>query len=129
VLLPFAAAAAAMATKIATMRTLQGHPNMLTLHEVFEDAEGFHVVVEFCKGKAMLEAIHDRVRMQHCFCKLLLQAVPANSSCKLFLQAVNHTASRKTPLCTDRTKDARRSCSAYQLRPACACFFPAGPLE
>lgn len=50
----------AMGTKIATMRTLQGHANMLSLHEVFEDAEGFHVVVEFCKGKALLESIHDR---------------------------------------------------------------------
>jgi penicillin V acylase-like amidase (Ntn superfamily) len=54
-----------MATKIATMRTLQGHANMLTLHHVFEDAEGFHVVVEFCKGKALLESIHDRVSGLH----------------------------------------------------------------
>jgi serine/threonine protein kinase len=59
---PAAAATAAMATKIATMRTLQGHRNMLRLHHVFEDDEGFHVVVEYCKGAALLEQIHDRVR-------------------------------------------------------------------
>lgn len=51
-----------MVTKIATMRTLQGHPNMLELHGVFEDEEGFHVVVEYCKGAALLDQIHDRVR-------------------------------------------------------------------
>lgn len=51
-----------MATKIATMRTLKPHPNMLQLHAVFEDEEGFHVVLEFCKGAALLEQIHNRVR-------------------------------------------------------------------
>lgn len=54
--------APAMATKIATMRTLKPHPNMLKLHGVFEDEEGFHVVLEFCKGAALLEQIHNRVR-------------------------------------------------------------------
>lgn len=54
--------AAAMATKIATMRTLKPHPNMLQLHDVFEDEEGFHVVLEYCKGAALLEQIHNRVR-------------------------------------------------------------------
>jgi serine/threonine protein kinase len=51
-----------MATKIATMRTLKPHPNMLQLHDVFEDEEGFHVVLEYCKGAALLEQIHNRVR-------------------------------------------------------------------
>lgn len=51
-----------MATKIATMRTLSPHPNMLLLHDVFEDEEGFHVVLEFCKGAALLEQISNRVR-------------------------------------------------------------------
>lgn len=51
-----------MVTKIATMRTLQGHRNMLLLHGVFEDEEGFHVVVEYCKGAALLDKIQDRVR-------------------------------------------------------------------
>jgi serine/threonine protein kinase len=50
-----------MATKIATMRTLSSHPNMLKLHGVFEDEEGFHVVLEYCKGAALLEQIHNRV--------------------------------------------------------------------
>lgn len=50
----------AMATKIATMRTLKPHPNMLQLHDVFEDEEGFHVVLEYCKGAALLEQIHNR---------------------------------------------------------------------
>jgi serine/threonine protein kinase len=80
-----------MGTKIATMRTLQGHANMLTLHEVFEDAEGFHVVVEFCKGKALLESIHDRVRSHSSSCKHFLQAVPTRSSCKP-LQSLNPLA-------------------------------------
>jgi serine/threonine protein kinase len=53
---------AAMATKIATMRTLSSHPNMLKLHDVFEDEEGFHVVLEYCKGAALLEQISNRVR-------------------------------------------------------------------
>lgn len=61
-LLAAAVPGAAMVTKIATMRTLQGHPNMLQLHGVFEDEEGFHVVVEYCKGAALLEQIHDKVR-------------------------------------------------------------------
>ncbi|KAF8071086.1 CPK12 [Scenedesmus sp. PABB004] len=56
----FAQQRRAMTTKVATMRTLQGHNNMLRLYEVFEDGEGFHVVVEFCKGAALLEQIHDR---------------------------------------------------------------------
>jgi serine/threonine protein kinase len=53
-----------MATKIATMRTLKPHPNMLKLHAVFEDEEGFHVVLEYCKGAALLEQIHNRVGTQ-----------------------------------------------------------------
>jgi serine/threonine protein kinase len=68
-----------MATKIATMRTLQGHANMLALHHVFEDSEGFHVVVEYCKGKALLESIHDRVSC--CTSDFMfLQDVPASWS-------------------------------------------------
>jgi serine/threonine protein kinase len=55
-----------MATKIATMRTLKPHPNMLQLHAVFEDEEGFHVVLEYCKGAALLEQIHNRVRPGPC---------------------------------------------------------------
>lgn len=86
-----------MGTKIATMRTLQGHANMLSLHEVFEDAEGFHVVVEFCKGKALLESIHDRVRLggelflqaaaDSCACRQFLQAAADSCSCNLFVRA------------------------------------------
>lgn len=56
-----------MATKIATMRTLRSHPNMLKLHGVFEDEEGFHVVLEYCQGAALLEQIQARVR-EHVNC-------------------------------------------------------------
>jgi len=28
---------------------------------VFEDEEGFHVVLEYCKGAPLLDAIHDKV--------------------------------------------------------------------
>lgn len=59
------AAATAMATKVATMRCLSPHPNMLKLHGVFEDEEGFHVVLEYCKGAALLEQIHNRVSLTH----------------------------------------------------------------
>eukprot|EP00775_Hariotina_reticulata_P006118 gene6118-6357_t len=50
----------AMVTKIAVMRTLMDHPNMLKLHGIFEDEEGFHVVLEYCKGAPLLDAIHDK---------------------------------------------------------------------
>ncbi len=39
------------------MRTLQGHPAMVKLYEVFEDSEGYHVVVEFCAGGAIFDQI------------------------------------------------------------------------
>jgi serine/threonine protein kinase len=67
-----------MATKVATMRTLKGHTNMLQLHGVFEDDEGFHVVVEYCKGAALLEQIHDRVRVW-CGCGAGIWCTSSNS--------------------------------------------------
>ena len=51
-----------METKIATMRTLKGHPNMLDLQELFEDDEGFHVVVEYLPGQALFDTISANVR-------------------------------------------------------------------
>jgi serine/threonine protein kinase len=63
-----------MVTKIAVMRTLMDHPNMLKLHGVFEDEEGFHVVLEYCKGAPLLDAIHDKVSAVH----------PGTSACWAF---------------------------------------------
>lgn len=51
----------AMVNKIATMRTLSGHPNMSELVEVFEDDEGFHVILEYLPGKALFDQICDQV--------------------------------------------------------------------
>lgn len=50
-----------MVNKIATMRTLSGHPNMSELVEVFEDDEGFHVILEYLPGKALFDQICDQV--------------------------------------------------------------------
>ncbi|KAJ9530088.1 hypothetical protein QJQ45_023367 [Haematococcus lacustris] len=65
----------AMVTKVATMRTLQGHRSMVKLYEVFEDEQpshhfdlnlkpmsilmlqGFHVVLEYMPALALFDAI------------------------------------------------------------------------
>lgn len=52
----------AMVKKIAIMRMLQSHPNMVTLHEVYSDEEGYHVVLENCEGGALFDEI---VRRDH----------------------------------------------------------------
>jgi len=55
------------------MRCLSPHPNMLKLHGVFEDEEGFHVVLEYCQGAALLEQIQQRVSRTRClYCTFLL---------------------------------------------------------
>jgi hypothetical protein len=53
---------AAMPTAWAIKRRLQGHPNMVVTHEVFEDAEGFHIILEYIPGPTLDDLISDTVR-------------------------------------------------------------------
>jgi len=47
----------AMITKVATMRTCLGHRNMVELVDIFEEPEGFHIVLEYMPALPLLDAI------------------------------------------------------------------------
>ena len=52
---------AAMPTAIAIKRRLQGHPNMIVMHELFEDAEGYHLILEYVPGPTLDDLISESV--------------------------------------------------------------------
>ncbi|KAL5978513.1 hypothetical protein ACLOJK_029630 [Asimina triloba] len=54
------------AQEIQIMHLLSGHPSILTSHDVFEDLECLHLIMEFCLGGDLF----NMLKKNSCFSKL-----------------------------------------------------------
>jgi len=41
--------------EVETMQHLSGHPGVVTLQAVYEDAESLHLVMELCSGRLLID--------------------------------------------------------------------------
>ncbi|XP_058103381.1 serine/threonine-protein kinase PEPKR2-like [Magnolia sinica] len=46
--------------EIEIMQHLSGHPGVVTLLAVYEDANSFHLIMEMCDGSSLLDDLHNR---------------------------------------------------------------------
>ena len=59
---PYSLPPACLHAQIEIMRLLKGHPHVVAIEEVFEDAAAVHIVMELCTGGDLTDHISRCVR-------------------------------------------------------------------